>query len=140
MWFDKEVGKSDKDRNVLLFMDNASVNTSVLADFEGLRHTKVVFFPSNMTSVCQPLDAGIIQTFKLAYRNNLHTHIMRRLDDDIQCNPFVDISIVLVICWVTRAWKQVSARTISQCFKKCGFHKHGSVQLNADFLRVRVLT
>ena len=66
-WFDTEVGKKEQNRQVLLFMDNAGVHNSAV-DNVPLKHTKVVFFPKNTTSCTQPLDAGVIQTFKLLYR------------------------------------------------------------------------
>ncbi|KAI6651287.1 Tigger transposable element-derived protein 6-like [Oopsacas minuta] len=66
-WFDTEVGKKEQNRKVLLFMDNASVHNSA-ADNVLLKHTKVVFFPKSTTSYTQPLDAGVIQTFKLLYK------------------------------------------------------------------------
>ena len=113
LWFDKEVAKGNENRKVLLFMDNASVHTCVVADCaKQLRHTKVVFFPPNMTSRCQPLDAGIIQTLKLGYRQNLHTHVMRHINADIASDPIADVSIALTICWISRSWNKLNARTI----------------------------
>ena len=66
-WFDKEVRKNNKERRVLLFMDNESVHKSVVQDLEqDLKHTTVISFFANTTSHTQPLDSGIIQAVKLA--------------------------------------------------------------------------
>ena len=84
IWFDKEVGKTEPNRKVLLFIDNASVHKSALAEVSNkLKHTMVILFPKNTTSHTQPLDAGIIQAVKLGYRSSLNNHVMRKLDDDI---------------------------------------------------------
>ena len=49
-------------------MDNASVHVLAVKELDDkLKHTKVVFLPKNTTAHTQPLDAGIIQTFKLGY-------------------------------------------------------------------------
>ena len=46
---------------------------------------------------------------------------MRKLDDDLDYDPFKDITIALVICWFVRAWNKLNTRTISRCFSRCGF-------------------
>ena len=53
-------------RCVLLFMDNAGVHN--IHDL-CLSSTKIVFLPKNTTTSClQPLDAGVIQAFKVNLR------------------------------------------------------------------------
>lgn len=59
-WFDNKMGELGK-RNVLLIMDNAP--THQLAGLH-LANTTVEFFPANVTSVVQPMDAGIIRALK----------------------------------------------------------------------------
>ena len=134
-WFDTEVGKKKQNRQVLLFMDNAGVHNSAVANVP-LKHTKVVFFPQNTTSCTQPLDAGVIQTFKLLYRKSLHNHVLHKLkqkfQNEISEDPYKTITIALVICWTTRAWSQVQSRTISRCFSKCWFLRNESPVANID--------
>ena len=135
--FDKEVGKKNKHRKVLLFMDNASVYVSSLHEMANdLSHTTVVLFPKNTTSHTQPLDAGIIQAVKLGYRSNLHSHIVSKLDADMTCDPYKDITVALVIVWLTRSWMKLNARTISRCFLKCGFRMNEPPSNVADVVVV----
>lgn len=54
--FDRKMGRQN--RKVLLFLDNATSHPNI-----ALKNVKLLFFPPNMTSVCQPLDQGIIKNF-----------------------------------------------------------------------------
>ena len=60
-------GMRAQDRHVLLLLDNAS---SHKCDFD-LSHTTLEFLPPNTTSKLQPMDAGIIQNFKVLYKKQL---------------------------------------------------------------------
>ena len=51
------------DRNVLLLIDNAPTHKTL-----ELSNVREEFLPPNTTSMLQPLDAGIIQSFKLNYK------------------------------------------------------------------------
>ena len=53
-------------RNVFLFLGKATVHPTSLVD--KFSNIKVVFLPKNTTSCLQPLDAGIIQSFRSKYR------------------------------------------------------------------------
>ena len=126
-------------RKVLLLMDNATVHAGF--DKDKLKAINVVYFPPNSNSVTQPMDQGIIQSFKLNYRNQLHIHIMHNLKNNMDSNPMRDISIAHAIVWIFRAWSTVKSRTISRYFARCGFKKgvHGPaddieplVQMDSD--------
>lgn len=68
-------------RKVALFLDNASPHSDLQ-----LSNVKLVFFPPNATSVCQPLDLGIIKMFKELYKKQL----LRRAIAEIDNNETVD--------------------------------------------------
>ena len=57
-----------KERNVILFLDNDTVHPISLVD--KFSNIKVVFLPKNTISCLQPLDAGIIQSFKSKYERS----------------------------------------------------------------------
>lgn len=50
---------------VLLVLDNAPGHPPYLDDFN--LNVKVVYLPSNTTSIIQPMDQGVIATFKKDY-------------------------------------------------------------------------
>ena len=68
-------------RNVILFLDNATVHPTSLIDM--YNNIKIVFLPKNTTSRLQPLDAGIIQSFKTKYRKTLMRYFIARINDDL---------------------------------------------------------
>ena len=120
-WFDSDVSRANSSRQVLLFMDNASVHTNVIENTE-LSNTRVIFFPKNTTSRTQPLDAGIIQNFKMTYRSHLHKRVMYRmrgrygggsLQGFEHCSgSFLDIE--------------------KRCFTRCGFIKSPAVSAEPE--------
>ena len=103
-------------KKVLLLMDNASVHRIDDAQIKRLKVTQIAFFPANTTSQLQPMDAGIIQAFKLYYRQSLHSHIVHKVKADITCNPLKDVTIALAIVWVFRAWCKVKAVNTIQLY------------------------
>ena len=69
------------------------------------------FLPKNTTSPLQPLDAGIIQNFKVS-----------RVNDKKTASEIVkEVDVLKAIRWVKEAWNQVDEETIRKCFRKCGF-------------------
>lgn len=67
--FDYQVGIKHNKQCVLLLLDNC---TSHKLDNLTLENVEVYFLPPNTTSKLQPMDAGIIMSFKKHYR---HYHI-----------------------------------------------------------------
>jgi hypothetical protein len=63
--FDRQVGLKHQGQRVLLLLDNCS---SHKLDGLTLRYTDVHFLPPNTTSKIQPMDAGVIMSFKRHYR------------------------------------------------------------------------
>ena len=102
---------SKQGRKVILFLDNATVHPTSLIDMYS--NIKIVFLPKNTTSRLQPLDAGIIQSFKTKYRKKLMRYVIARINDDLTASEIVKgIDILQAITWVADSWKN--------CFAKCG--------------------
>jgi hypothetical protein len=67
-WFRSFYRHIDKQRRVLLLLNNFSAHLCAHEDAPPPANIKVLFFPSNATSIYQPLDQGIIQNLKHHYR------------------------------------------------------------------------
>jgi hypothetical protein len=52
-----------ENRNANLFLDNANCHPKVT-----LSNVKIAWFPANATSELQPMDMGVIYTFKSHYK------------------------------------------------------------------------
>jgi len=106
-------------RKVMLLLDNATVHPPSLIDMYS--NIKIVFLPKNTTSRLQPLDAGIIQSFKSKYRKKLMRYVIARAKENLLASEIAKgVNVLQAIAWVADAWKEVSANTIKNCFAKCG--------------------
>jgi hypothetical protein len=68
-WLNNKV--QGEGRKVLLLMDNFSgheLAVQLVGGLQGLSHVRIAWLPPNTTSVWQPMDQGIIASFKLQYR------------------------------------------------------------------------
>lgn len=106
-------------KSILLFMDNAGCHPEDLKD----RYTniRVIFLPPNTTSLLQPLDLGIIQTFKMHYRKLLLTYILSKIDECTSASELAkSVDVLQAIRWIGQAWSNVSSDTIKKCFRNAG--------------------
>lgn len=67
-------------RNLLLLIENYPTH---IIDMN-LKHIKVVFLPTNINSVIQPCDQGIIRTFKAYYRSAIREKYFTLIDNGLQ--------------------------------------------------------
>ena len=76
----------------------------------------------------QPLDAWIIQSFKSKYRKKLMCYVIARVKEDLLASEIAKQIDVLqaIVEWMAKAWKEVTAETIKNCFAKCGFTEETS--------------
>lgn len=115
---DKKMKSNGK--KIILFVDNCSAHT----DLPALTNVKIMFLPANTTSKLQPLDQGIIHTFKRLYRREVVNHIISCLDENI--SPV--INVLLAMKFARKAWYTVNNATIKNCFKKAGFRSASECQ------------
>ena len=72
----------------------------------------------NLTSLVQPLDAGIIQCFKALYCQAFCKHAID-LDEASECNIFkIDLHEAMLMA--KEAWAQVTPETIKHCWDHTG--------------------
>ena len=128
MQFDRRMLREK--RNILLFLDNAASHPKDII----LKNIKIVFLPPNTTSVCQPLDQGVIKNFKVHYR----TAIIQNLLPGIEFNNSAKtlkgtINVLDALYFIKKSWEKVTAETIKNCFGKAGFTQNfNSVELDAE--------
>ena len=107
-----------EDRRILLFLDNASSHPPDLT----LSNIKLCYLPPNTTSHLQPLDQGVIRTFKATYRKYLLRLLLSKMDvADDTLSLCRSITILDAIQWTVKAWSDIKASTIEKCFRVIGF-------------------
>ena len=73
----------------------------------------------------QPLDARIIQNFKVKYRKRLVKYVLARINEYSSATQIIkDVNILMAIRWAQEAWKEVTGMIIKDCFEKCGIIKN----------------
>ena len=116
-WFEEiDLMVQKQKRKILLFLDNAPVHPSDVP----LKNITLKFFPANTTSHIQPLDQGVIRTFKAHYRRHLIQHIIANAATAYSADDVI-ITALDAICWIDLAWKSVTESTIRNTFRKAGF-------------------
>ena len=117
---------AEEDRKILLLVDNAP---SHVMD-EELTNIKIKFLPKNTTSVFQPLDQGIIRSFKAHDKMALIQYLLTVGNNTPE--TMRGINIGTIVHWVSEAWKKVSAITITNYFKKTGLFGEEAELLLSD--------
>lgn len=116
-------------RKILLFIDNCTAHNRT----PHLKCIKVVYFPPNMTSVVQPMDQGIIQNLKHYYRRQIVLKIL----DGIETKSQTKINLLDAGRLLSKAWTQVTPKTISNCFLKAGFsQKENNSEIEDETLEI----
>ena len=105
-------------REVIIFLGNATCHPqSMIGQFLQM---KINFLPTNTTSRLQPLDAGIIQNFKVKYWKRLFKNMLASIHEDASATKvFKGVDVIVAIWWLQEAWKEVTNITIKNCFEKC---------------------
>ncbi|GFW59249.1 tigger transposable element-derived protein 1 [Trichonephila clavipes] len=102
------------DFKVLLIVDNA-------ASHPQLEHPnlQLVFLPPNTTNLIQPLDQGIIATFKKNYINTTYKFILNKLENESLTVKDVrkQFSIFDCLIHVASDSAQIRPRTLNACWK-----------------------
>lgn len=104
-----------EDRNILLFIDNCTAHPHLK-----FSNIKLMFLPTNSTSVLQPMDQGVIKCFKSHYRRRFLEVLISAIEKGVEVDPS-KFTIYEAIIKIDRAWNDVTAETIKNCFRKCGF-------------------
>ena len=102
-------------RKVALVLDNCTAHPNLN---KSLKAIKLVFLPPNTTSVTQPMDQGIIASFKAHYRRHYVTHGLIKA---MKAKKEVSWTVLDAVYGIKAAWDQVTKSCIANCFAHCGF-------------------
>ncbi|CAB4392444.1 unnamed protein product [Rhizophagus irregularis] len=84
-----------------------------------LTNVKLVYLPPNTTSHLQPMDAGIIQSFKAKYKWEFCRHLIHQFDRGIDREKN-KLNVKEAIDQIAESWNNVTEITIQNCWKKTG--------------------
>jgi DDE superfamily endonuclease len=117
IWFNNRM----VNRKVLLLIDGFSAHQAGigLAADEGyaLTNVRIEFLPPNTTSVCQPLDQGIIRTWKAHYRQQWLRFAVAHFEQDR--DPDKAMHVLQAMRWGITAWREgITNTTIANCWVK----------------------
>lgn len=110
--FDHRMSQSK--RNIVLFLDNASSHPLL----NNLQSIKLIFFPPYISSCCLPLKLGVIQNFKMFYRQCVLKHQLSFINN----GPGLinKINVLHAILWIKCAIDEVKKSTVRNSFIKSG--------------------
>ena len=114
-------------RTIALLVDNASGHNLTLEVKYKLTNIEILYFIPNCTSHLQPADAGIINSFKCHYKNQLINFYVEQLNEAIEKLLIPDVKQCMYM--ITNAWEMVTEETIVNCWKKLNiFNSIDSIQ------------
>ncbi|KAG0437110.1 Tigger transposable element-derived protein 6 [Dictyocoela muelleri] len=104
-----------ENRKILLLLDNFSGHK-----VGNKSNIELLFFPPNCTSIIQPLDLGIIHSFKSRFKsllNNFQIYNALSNDNDQKAiNKKIDFACV--IRWVDKSFLEITNDVIKNCWNK----------------------
>jgi len=100
-----------KNEKIILILDNARCHINL-----NLSNVEMLFLPPNSTSIKQPLDLGIIWSFKSFYNKNLIRNLIEK--ESFSVRDIKNISVLDGLFGAVNAWKNVTDATITNCFIK----------------------
>ncbi|GAU95135.1 hypothetical protein RvY_06810 [Ramazzottius varieornatus] len=105
-------------RKILLLLDNFSAHR-----VDSKSNVRLVFLPPNLTSKVQPLDKGIIASYKKYEQRFKAEHRRKSLYNFSSASDYTkSINVLDAVKWVVRGWAEVKESTIRNCFRAAGVY------------------
>jgi hypothetical protein len=112
--FDSKMKKMD--RKVILFVDNCSSHSLTTT----LTNISLKYLPPNATSKLQPLDQGIIRSFKAHYRKNIVSLMISNLENGVDIDS-KQINLLMAMRLISSSLKTIKTTVFINCFRKALF-------------------
>ena len=106
------------ERKVVLLMDNFSAHEAASEGVGShLQNTLIIWLTSNSTTRYQPLDQGIIRTWKAYWKQQWILYMMAEFGRGF--NPISTMTVLQALRWAIPAWNiDLKSDTIQCCFKR----------------------
>ena len=102
-------------RTILLILDNCSSHNVMSRS-----NVDLLFLPPNVTSVAQPLDAGIIKSFKDGFRKQMFEDLRGKIKTIEDANEYVkQLTVYEASLWSVAADADMKKSVLVNCFAKC---------------------
>ena len=123
-------------RNILLFQDNFSGHIVP----NDLKRIEVENFEPNLTTHVQPMDQGIIKSFKAQYHAQYIERAINCYDAGVTPSAIYDINQLEAMQLAHNAWHKVDVDTIRHCWCKANILPDPPQFLHHAFLSLQCLT
>ncbi|VDP90912.1 unnamed protein product [Echinostoma caproni] len=97
-------------------MDNAPCHNQAAV----FSNVKLLRLPPNRSSMLQPMDQGVIWSFKCSFRKHLLEFVLSLIEDE-QCFMKAEVNILMVMHLVKKSWVSVHPHVLINAFMKAGF-------------------
>lgn len=107
-------------REAYLLLDNAPSHPDASELRDG--NIRVLYFPSNVTSIAQPMDQGTLELLKKKYRHKLLSYILAD-DESNLIDKLKGVDMLDVVRWIADSWKKVEPISIIRSWRKLLDHR-----------------
>ena len=104
---------------ILILLDNVSSHPPFIAELS--KNIQVVFLPPNTTSILQPMDQGVIATFKAYYLRRTFSKLIGQCDadDKLTIKAFWrQFNIHMAIGMIRDSWNEITPQCMNGVWKK----------------------
>lgn len=109
-----------KGRKICLVVDNCSAHPKdAIGKYENIN---LRFLRPNITSLVQPMDAGVIAKLKNDYRNNFVEWLLDECDKLGKDDKLPTIDLFDSMKMLSQVWERIPGETLKKCFAKAKWY------------------